>query len=270
MGDWVRNSDLQCAWLSLDRFDTQPARLFHGVVGAIQAAAGQLPLPGNDALMALDQSLAHDRAASYDLLLGALEQLTEPIVLVIDDLHLAGPELASGIVGVLAASAPPALRLVLSGRGHPSHPAGAAQVRGRPWARSVPPNSPLRGMKSPSLPLAGTGRGLRRRTALAADWRMAGRRPREPQPPWLRAGNVPGGIAEYSCPSNLPLADYIAEEVLDQLDPPLADFVLRATTCDWLGRRLAVELHGRPDGGMLLEACLRDGLFIEEHELPRR
>ena len=59
LGDWVRNSDLPCAWLSLDRFDTQPARLFQGVVGAIQAAAGPLPLPGNDALMALDQSLAH-------------------------------------------------------------------------------------------------------------------------------------------------------------------------------------------------------------------
>ncbi|WCI09094.1 hypothetical protein PJ267_04255 [Arthrobacter sp. OVS8] len=71
-------------------------------------------------MMALDQSLAKDRAASYDLLLGALEQLTEPIVLVIDDVHLAGPALAAGIVGVLAASAPPALRLVLSGRGHPS------------------------------------------------------------------------------------------------------------------------------------------------------
>jgi len=45
LGDWVRKNDLQCAWLSLDRFDTQPARLFHGVVGAIQAAAGQVSNP---------------------------------------------------------------------------------------------------------------------------------------------------------------------------------------------------------------------------------
>ena len=46
LGDWVRKCDLPCAWLSLDRFDTQPARLFHGVVGAIQSAASRLPLPG--------------------------------------------------------------------------------------------------------------------------------------------------------------------------------------------------------------------------------
>src|SRR4051794_29548018 len=32
LGDWVRNCDLPCAWLSLDRFDTEPERLFHGVV----------------------------------------------------------------------------------------------------------------------------------------------------------------------------------------------------------------------------------------------
>ena len=88
--------------------------------GRFRLLPGRFPLPGNDAVMALDQGLAPDRAASYDLLLAALEQLTEPIVLVIDDLHLAGPELANGVVGVLAASAPPALRLVLSGRGHPS------------------------------------------------------------------------------------------------------------------------------------------------------
>ena len=41
LGDWVRKCDLPCAWLSLDRFDTQPARLFHGVVGAIQVRGKQ-------------------------------------------------------------------------------------------------------------------------------------------------------------------------------------------------------------------------------------
>ncbi len=67
-------------------------------------------------------------------------------------------------------------------------------------------------------------------------------------------------------PTHIPLADYVAEEILDQLEPSLAEFILRATTCDWLGRRLAVELYGRPHGGVLLEECLRNGLFIEEHD----
>ena len=264
LGDWVRHCDLPCAWLSLDRFDTQPARLFHGVVGAIQAAARQVPLPGNNALLALDQSLAHDRAASYDLLLGALEQLTEPIALVIDDVHMAGPGLAGGIIGVLAASAPPTLRLILSGRGHLSiqlerlrygeglGEVGAAELA---FTRDEVAHFACALGEDAAFDAGPLWK-------LTAGWPVA---VHASLTALAQARNLPGGVTD-ALPAHLPLADYIAEEVLDQLDPSLADFVLRATTCDWLGRRLAVELHGRPDGGMLLEACLRNGLFIEETE----
>ena len=264
LGDWARNCDLPCAWLSLDRFDAHPARLFHGVVGAIQAAAGQLPLPGNNALLALEERLADDQAASYDLLLGALEQLTEPLALVIDDIHLAGPELARGIVGVLAASAPPTLRLVLSGRGHPS-----IHLERHRFGEGLGQ-------------LGATELALTQNEVAQIAYSLGQDAPFDAEPLWrLTAGwpvavhasltalaqgrHVPGRTINTP-PENLPLSDYIAEEVLDQLDRPLADFVLRATTCEWLGRRLAVELHGQPDGGLFLESCLRNGLFIEEYE----
>ena len=266
LGDWVRNCDLPCAWLSLDRFDTEPARLFHGVVGAIQRAAGTLPLPGNDALLALDQSLAHDRAASYDLLLRSLEELTEPIVLVIDDVHLAGPGLATGIVGVLAASAPPSLRLVLSGRGHTSiqlerfrYGEGLGELR-----------APELAFTQEEVAQFAFSQGQDAAFDAGSLWRMTAG-----WPVAVHAGivslaqsrNVPVTTpvtAPGTTATHVPLADYVAEEILDQLEPSLAEFILRATTCDWLGRRLAVELYGRPHGGVLLEECLRNGLFIEE------
>lgn len=264
LGDWARNCDLPCAWLSLDRFDTQPARLFQGVVGAIQAAASQLPMPGNNALLALDQTLADDRAASYDLLLSALEQLTEPMALVIDDVHLAGPELSSGIVGVLVASAPPTLRLVLSGRGHPS-----IQLERHRFGEG------LGQLGSAELALtqdevAQVAYSLGQDASFDAEplWRVTAGWPvavHASLTALAQGRHVPGRTTNTP-PENMPLSDYIAEEILDQLDTPLADFVLRATTCDWLGRRLAVELHGQPDGGLLLESCLRNGLFIEEYE----
>ncbi|MET1066271.1 MAG: LuxR C-terminal-related transcriptional regulator [Arthrobacter sp.] len=264
LGDWVRKCDLPCAWLSLDRFDTQPARLFHGVIGAIQAAAGQLPLPGNDALMALHQNLGHDRAASYDLLLGALEQLTEPLVLVIDDVHLAGPGLGDGIIAVLAASAPAALRLVLSGRGHPAiqlerlrYGEGLGEISAGELAFTRDEVAQFADSLGQDADFASGPLWI-----LTSGWPVA---VHASLSALAQARSAAGGITNIP-PVYPPLADYIAEEVLDQLDPPLADFVLRATTCEWLGRRLAVELHGQPDGGMLLEACLHNGLFIEEHE----
>lgn len=264
LGDWVRNCALPCAWLSLDRFDTQPARLFHGVVGAIQSAAGRLPLPGNDALLALDQGLAHDRAASYDLLLGALEHLTEPIVLVIDDVHLAGPELANGIVGVLAASAPPSLRLVLSGRGH-----APIQLERFRYGEG------LGELRAPELAFTreevahyafsfGQGAAFDAGSlwAVTAGWPVA---VHARLVSLAQSRNMPVTTSN-AFPTHIPLADYVAEEILDQLEPSLAEFILRATTSDWLGRRLAVELSGRPQGGVLLEECLRNGLFIAEHD----
>jgi len=264
LGDWVRKCALPCAWLSLDRFDTQPARLFHGVVGAIQSAASKLPLPGTDALLALDPSLAHDRAASYDLLLGALEHLTEPIVLVIDDVHLAGPGLANGIVGVLAASAPPSLRLVLSGRGHTSiqlerfrYGEGLGELRAAELA-----------FTREEVAQFASALGQDQTFDAGSLWKMTAGWPVAVHASLVtlaQARNVPLATPG-SAPTHVPLADYVAEEILDQIEPSLAEFILRATTSDWLGRRLAVELEGRPRGGVLLEECLRNGLFIEEHE----
>ena len=264
LGDWVSNCGLPCAWLSLDRFDTEPARLFHGVVGAIQRAAGTLPLPSNEALLALDQSLAPDSAASYDIVLRALEELTEPIVLVIDDVHLAGPGLANGIVGVLAASAPPSLRLVLSGRGHTSiqlerfrYGEGLGELRAPELAFTPAEVTQVAcslgqdaGFDAGSL------------WTMTAGWPVA---VHASLVSLAQSRNVPA-TAPGTTAMPVPLADYVAEEILDQLEPSLAEFILRATTCDWVGSRLAVELYGRPHGGVLLEECLRNGLFIEEHD----
>jgi LuxR family maltose regulon positive regulatory protein len=264
LGDWARHCDLPCAWLSLDRFDAQPARLFHGVVGAIQAAASQLPLPGNSALLALEQNLTEDRAASYDLVLGALEQLTEPIALVIDDVHLGGPGLAGGIVGVLAASAPPTLRIILAGRGHPP-----IQLERHRFGEGLGELGAAE-LAFTQDEVAQVACSLGQDASFDAGplWELTDGWPvavHASLTALAQSRNVPGRITNTP-PENLPLSHYIAEEILEQLDPPLADFVLRATTCEWLGRRLAVELHGQPDGGLLLEACLRNGLFIEEHE----
>jgi LuxR family maltose regulon positive regulatory protein len=255
-GDWVRSSELRCAWLSLDRFDTRPARLFRGVVAALQSAASDLPRAGDEGLLALQQSLSPDPAESYDLVLGALEHLTEPMVLVIDDLHLAGTGPADGIVGVLAASAPPALRLVLSSRRQAPLPVerlrlgeGLGEVRAADLAFTLDEVARL----ATSL-----GRG----TAFDARslWQVTGG-----WPVAVHLSLAAPARARNPSERQIPLADYVAEEVLDQLTPSLADFALRATTCDRLGSRLAVELYGQPNGALLLQECLHSGLLIEDH-----
>ncbi|WP_336715420.1 helix-turn-helix transcriptional regulator [Arthrobacter sp. USHLN218] len=262
LADWVHGTGLPSAWLSLDQFDGRPARLFHGVVTALQSAAKNLSRSEGNALLALDRSLSQDPAESYDLVLSALERLAEPIILVIDDLHMAEPELAHGIIPVLAERAPPTLRLVLSGRCYPSirlerlrRAEGVGEVQAGDLAFT--PDEIARVASFLGHESEADAESLRQATA---GWPVV---VHEMLVAPVRA-DCPPDDRGNAVPARVPLADYVAEEVLGQLTPQLADFVLRATTCDRLDSRLAAELYGQPGGSMLLQECRRSVLFIEE------
>ncbi|MCG2623784.1 LuxR C-terminal-related transcriptional regulator [Arthrobacter sp. I2-34] len=264
LADWARHSAPPCAWLSLDRFDSRPARLFRWVLAALQTAAGGYRGCGHEALLGLEQKLARDPAVSFDLVLGALEHLTDPMVLVLDDVELAGGHLAENIIGVLAASAPPALRIVLCGRWDPAIPVekirqgeGLAEFHAAELAFTREEVIRLSAAREDNGPLPDPG----------ALWQATGGWPigvRLGLASGLQTHGSPEALAEELAASG-PLADYLVEEVLDQLPPTLADFLLHATACDRLDSRLAGQLHGAPGGGILLEECLRKGLFLEEH-----
>lgn len=264
LSDWVRRTTLPSAWLTLDRFDARPDRLFRGIVAAIQATAATTFPAMNEVLLDPAPDLIHDEAASYDHLLGALELLEEPLAVVLDDVHLAGPGLVDGIVGVLARSAPAALRLILSGRDHSSlrlerlrYSGGLAEFRTGELAFTL-------------LEARQLAEGVGRVPDLDVDeiWAATAGWPVAVHAAFLGIplGSVKSeGAGAMSGPQR-GFGDYIAEEVLSQLDPSLAEFVLHSTTCDWLERGLAIELSGLPTAGILLQECLRRGLFLEETE----
>ena len=263
LADWVHATGLPSAWLSLDKFDAGPARLFHGVVTALQSAARTLSRSESSALLSLNRSLAQDPADSYDLVLGALEHLSEPIILVIDDLQMAEPELGQGIIPVLAQQAPPTLRLVLSGRCYPSirlerlrRVEGVGEVQAEDLAFTP---DEIAGVAS----VLGQDPGADPESVwrATAGWPIAVHDMLTAAVPAHGPPDGPGSAV----PARVPLADYVAEEVLGQLTPQLADFVLRATTCDRLDSRLAAELYGEPGGSGLLQECRRSVLFISEN-----
>jgi len=263
LSDWVRKTTMPSAWLTLDRFDARPERLFRGVLAAVQSTAAGLSPAINDVLLSADRAQAQDEVASYDHLLAALDLLEEPLVLVIDDVHLAGPGLADGVVGLLTSSVPPALRLVLSGRDHSSlrlerlrYADGLEEFRTAELAFTLPEAMELASSLEPSPELD-----VEAVWSATAGWPVA-----------LHAGLVgtPANKERENGFNGFTLGraftEYIAEEVLGQLDPQLADFVLRTTTSDWLEHELAIALSGLPTGGALLQECIRKGLFIEEQD----
>ncbi len=73
------------AWLSLGAEDDEPARFFRQLIEALGAL---LPGQGDEALAYLQNTMCVPVAVVMEILLGDLVQLDQPVLLVLDDLHL--------------------------------------------------------------------------------------------------------------------------------------------------------------------------------------
>ncbi len=260
LADWSRNGDEACAWLSVGRAHAGPADLYRGIVVALQDVAAGLGGPARGAVLGLDPRPGRSPREDHESVIRALEALTEPLALVIDDLHLAGPGLDGGLVGSLLESRPAGLHLVLSARGAPALPLAAARLRGE--VADIGPGDL-------AFTLAETGEllsmlGFDGPVEAPALWRATGG-----WPVALSQGLAldPAGASPADAFSPEPrraFLDYVAEEVLAGCPAPLADFVLRATARDTIDRPLAIELGGDTEGARLLEECLGQGFFLEE------
>ena len=174
-------------------------------------------------------------------------------MLVVDDVHRAGPDAGDGVLGVLVAHAPPSVHLVLAGREAPAVPlqplreAGElgeigrddlAFTAGEVRAAAAALRRPVTAAQAAQLRSEATG------------WPAA-----------VRMALVAGVTGAYG-PDTL-LAEHVAEQILHGLRPALADFVVAATTCGTLDASIAEQLSGQRPGAALLGECVRSGLLLD-------
>ena len=130
LAQWARAEDRRVAWVSLDRFDDDPAALL-----ALLASAYARVSPGNADLVADMGGLGVSvlgRAAPR--LASALRTSPAPFVLMLDDLHELRSPGCHDVLSVVISGIP---RRLSAGRGEPlraAPPAAAAGVRGTRWS----------------------------------------------------------------------------------------------------------------------------------------
>lgn len=263
LGDWSRGSDVACAWLTLDPSDSDPGNLYRWIVASLQTTAANLPGPARGALMGLDPRQGDDPPEAYRRVARALESLSEPMALVIDDVHLGGSDLDGGLLGTLVASGPARLHLVLASRGDPALSLAAHRIHGtvtdiRADALGFTREETCDLMSMHGFDGEAEGAGL---WGATAGWPVA-----------ITEGLVLRGDGSAPADAFSPeprraFLEYVAEEVLARCPDSIADFVLRATTRDTVGRQLAIALQGDAEGSMLLEHCLRHGFFLQEERV---
>ena len=257
-GSWASAAPAgrRVAWLTLDADDQDPAR-FWGYVRAALAGAGAVP---GDAAQALRDAAAGGlplRVAE------AAQQLTEPVTLVLDDVH----ELADGPVlaglDLLIRHAPPTLRLILERALRTPAPAGPAARGRRPGRRERGgPGLHGRTRRTPTSRCSAStwtrSRGMSCSGAPRAGWPGSGWRPWAPAARCAQSGRITDIAGDEPL-----VTDYLWDEVLGRQPPEIRLFMLRTSVTEQMSGDLADALTGEPGGARTLERLSRENSFVE-------
>ena len=259
---WATASAWPVAWLTIDELDDDVRTLWLGLRHTLRSA---LERAGRTDPVRLGEAAAPRVAgaagAAIDDLLSRLDVLTDPLVLVVDNVdEITAPE-SLAMVDRLLRYAPQHLHLVLSGRFDPPLALPRARAAGR--------LAELRHQELRFTPgdiheladLCGVALSVTEQRDLltATDgWPVAvkmtlGAMTRAPSAATARALLRPTS----------PVADALVTQVLASLEPQLSEFVLAATTCRTVDAQLADALNGGGGGAELLATCVDRGLFLD-------
>jgi LuxR family maltose regulon positive regulatory protein len=246
------------AWVSLGPGDDDPDRFWGAVLMALQTAS---TLPDDSALRSLGPPVRESRGTFMPLLVNALAELREPLVLVLDDLHVVRSRGCLRGLEFLLLHAPRTLRLVLSARADPVLPLHVLRVRGelveiRSADLAFTDAEAEELFSAQSVAIAPElVRTLRARTeGWAAGLRLAALSLRDREDPERF-------VAEFAGDDRT-VGDYLVAEVLDRQSPRLRRFLLQTALVDRICGDLADALTESGSGADMLAALEASNGFV--------
>jgi LuxR family transcriptional regulator, maltose regulon positive regulatory protein len=243
------------AWLTLDEADRDPARFWTYVRAALTRVAG---VPADFA-----RTLQDVPPDGFPLrVVEAAQLLTEPLILVLDDVH----ELADGPVlaglDLLLRHVPATLRLILSGRCPPRLALARLRVSGDladvttgDLACTADEADAYFAMLGLDVDAAARDELLGRTEGWMAGLRLAAMSVRS------QVGDT-GRITGIAGDEPL-VSDYLWDEVLGRQPPEIRLFMLRTSVTEQMSGDLADALTGEPGGARTLERLSRENSFVE-------
>ena len=255
----VRSADYKhVAWLTLETGDDDPGRLWDIVLTALELTGA---VPADSALAALAAPVRESRHTFMPLLVNAIAELPEPVILVLDDAHVLHSRECLAQLSFLLLHTPETLRLVLTARSDPALPLPVLRVRGRlteiraaDLAFTEPEAAELLAMHGLALAddlvhalhvrTEGWGAGLRL-AALS-----------------LQGRDDPAAFVAQFAGDDRVVGDYLLAEVLDRQPPRQRAFLLRTSIVERVCGGLADALTGEDRGAETLAALERTNGFV--------
>jgi LuxR family maltose regulon positive regulatory protein len=247
------------AWISLDSADNDLVRFWDGVLAAIQTIA---PETGAEAQAALHSPGTTVADQVLPLLINELADLTEPVVLVLDDYHLIEHGEIHSAIELLVQRLPPAAHLVISTRSDPPLPLSRLRARGQ-----------LAEIRAADLRFNVTEAGaflndvvgleldpedivrLHERTeGWAAGLQLAGLS--------LRGREDHREFIDSFAGDDQQIVDYLGFEVLDNEPAELREFMIQSSILERLSGPLCAAVTGNPDSELLLRRLEQENAFV--------
>jgi LuxR family maltose regulon positive regulatory protein len=258
--------EMPIAWVSLEPGDDHPGRLWEAVLTALRLAGA---VPPGSALESLAPPVQESRSAFMPVLVNALADLPEPVVLVIDELHLLRSRDCLEQLGFLVMHPPSTLRLVLSSRSDPALPLHVLRVRGRmvelravDLAFTEEEAGELLAAHGLELPVHLVRALCARTEGWGAGLRLAALS--------LQGRDDPERFVADFAGDDRAIADYLVAEVLDHQPPRTRSFLLRTSIVDRVNADLADALTGEDAGAETLAALERTNGFVLGIDQRRR
>ena len=245
-------------WVTLDAGDDRPERFWLTFVLALERA-----VPGAFAQAAASATDVHRLPPEFlDRLLTAWSAVTDPLVIVLEDVHhLRSPEITEDL-GFVVEHLPGRSRMLLTSRVDPRLPVSRwrgrgwlAELRQRDLALTLPETAELfTALGEHRLTTSEVERLWRHTEGWVAGLRLAAAGLKD-------RADVSAAVAEFSGRTPM-VADLLAEELLHRAPKELSEFLLRTSVADVLDAELCDALSGRSDSADVLRRMEADLQFV--------
>ena len=267
VAEWCNRAPERTAWVSLDRADRSETILWTTILASIWACAA-VPLDNPVRLLDPPDDPAAVLAFADRLAVG-LAQLSTPVRLVLDDLHvLAGSEAMNAVESLLS-YLPDGLQIILATRSDPRLPLARWRVSDRlvevrsdrlaftkAEARELTEQSGLQLRDDQITTLVEQTGGW------AAGLRLAAMS--------LATTDDPDGFLTDLAGNDRAIADYLVSEVLSRLPAEAVSLLRRLSICDQLSASLTEALTGTPEAVVLLTALEQESSLVVSHGSGRQ
>ena len=248
------------AWLSLDRGDDDPGRLWWHVVSALQQAYPELG--AEDILRVLADRQLDIPGKVIPMLVNTLMDVPVQIVLVLDDYHVVKDRRCHEQVAALLRHLPPTLKIVLGTRSRPPLPLARlralgemTEVRARDLRFTRQEATGLvRTVSAAELTDPDLADLVRRTEGWPTGVYLAARA--------LRGHPSPGDFIRQFTGDNRFVADFLVEEVLSRQPAEISQFLTRTAILGRFCAPLCDVVAGTGNAAAIIDILERENLFV--------